>query len=99
MIRQLWIYINQDQNLWHLHSTDKFSRFNNAAIIKSKSTDIIIKMLLKYWTSLFGSPDTVFSDNRGESASKEFIDFCENFNMKVKTTAAEALWGNAIYGR
>ena len=55
-------------------------------------------MLLKYWTSLFGSPDTVFSDNRGESASKEF-DFCENFNMKVKTTAAEALWGNAIYGR
>ena len=56
-------------------------------------------MLLKYWTSLFGSPDTVFSDNRGESASKEFIDFCENFNMKVKTTVAEALWGNAIYGR
>ena len=52
-------------------------------------------MFLKYWTSLFGSSNAVFSDNQCEFASEEFIDFCENFNMKVKTTTAEAPWSNS----
>ena len=42
-------------------------------------------MFLKYLISLFGSPNTISSDNRGEFVSKEFVDFCENFNMKAKT--------------
>ena len=41
-------------------------------------------------------PNTVFSDNRGKFVSKEFIDFCENFNMKVKAAATEAPWSNSI---
>ena len=53
-----------------------------------------MKMFLIYWISLFGSPNTVFSDKGGEFVSNEFIYFCENFNMKVKTTAAEAPWSN-----
>ena len=56
-------------------------------------------MFLKYWISLFGSPNTVFRDNKGEFVSKQFIDFCGNFNMKVKTTATEAPWSNSIYER
>ena len=51
-------------NLWYLHLIDEFSRFSIDVIIKSKSTDIITKMFLKYWISLFGTPNTVFSDNR-----------------------------------
>ena len=53
-------------------------------------------MFLKYWISLFGSLNTVFSDKGGEFVSKEFIDFCENLNMKAKTTAPEAPWSNGI---
>ena len=56
----------------------------------------MVKMFLKYWISLFGSLNTIFSDNRGEFVSKEFIDFCENFNMKTKTTALKAPWSNGI---
>ena len=77
---------------------DEFSRFSNTVIIKRKSTDII-KMFLKYCISLFGSPSTIFSDSGGEFVSKEFIDFCENFNMKIKATAAEAPWSNGICER
>ena len=77
---------------------DEFSRFSNTVIIKRKSTDII-KMFLKYCISLFGSPNTIFSDSGGEFVSKEFIDFCENFNMKIKATAAEAPWSNGICER
>ena len=57
---------------------------------------MIIKFFLKYWISLFGSLNTALSDNGGEFISKEFIDLCENFNMKVKTIAAEAAWSNGI---
>ena len=78
------------QNLWYLHWIDDFSGFSNAVIIKSSSTDIIIKIFLEYRISLFVSPNTVFSDDGGEFLSKEFIDFYENFNMKLKTTAAES---------
>ena len=57
---------------------------------------MFIKFFLKYWISLFGSLNTVLSDNGGEFISKEFIDLCENFNMKVKTIAAEAAWSNGV---
>ena len=31
-------------NLWYLHLINEFSKFSNSVIIKSKSTDIIIKV-------------------------------------------------------
>ena len=81
-----------DKNIWYFHMIDEFSRFSNAAIIKSKQPEIIIKHFLKNWISIFGSPYKVFSDNGGEFFSNEFIDFCENFNIKVSTTPAESPW-------
>ena len=41
----------------------------------------------------------MFSDNGGEFFSREFIDFCENFNIKVSTTPAELPWSNGICER
>ena len=41
----------------------------------------------------------MFSDNGGEFVSKDFTDFCENFNIKIKATAAESPWSNAICER
>ena len=49
--------------------------------------------------SLFSTPNTLFSNNGGEFVSKDFIDFCEKFNMKVTTTAPEAPWSNGICER
>ena len=41
----------------------------------------------------------MFSDNGGEFESSEFKDMCENFNIKVVTTPAEAPWSNGICER
>lgn len=38
----------------------------------------------------------IFSDDRGEFGSEELTDFCENFNMKISTSAAESPWSNGI---
>ena len=51
---------------------------------------------MKHWISTFGTPASGFSNSGGEFASKDFIDFCENFNIKIKTTAAESPWSNGI---
>ena len=41
----------------------------------------------------------VFNDNGGEFESSEFKDMCENFNIKIVTTPAEAPWSNGICER
>ena len=83
-------------NLWYLHFIGEFSRFSNGVVIKSKQSNVIIQNFLEHWISIFGTPISVFSDNGGEFVSKDFIDFCENFNIKIKTTAAESPWSNGI---
>ena len=41
----------------------------------------------------------MFSDNGGKFESSEFKDMCEDFNIKVVTTPAEAPWSNGICER
>ena len=88
-----------DKNIWYYHKIDEFTRFSNATIIKSKHPEIIIKNFLQNWVSLFGTTFKVFKDNGGEFFSRDFIDFCENFNIKVSTTPAESPWLNGICER
>ena len=64
-----------DKNIWYFHIIDRFTRFSDATIIKSKSPTIIIKNFLQYWISIFGRPSKVFSDNGGELVSEEFTGF------------------------
>ena len=88
-----------DKNLWYFHMIDEFSHYSNAVIIKSKQPAVIIQNLIQNWISLFGSPMKIFSDNGGEFSSEELTDFCENFNIKISTSAAESPWSNGICGR
>ena len=81
-------------SLWFLHIIDEFTRFSNAAIIRSKTA--VIKKFLQCWISLFGAPQKVISDNGGEFDSNEFRDLCENFNITVKTTPAYSPWSNGL---
>ena len=64
-----------DKNIWYFHIIDKFTRFSNVTIIKSKSPTIIIKNFLQNWISIFGRPSKVFSDNGGKFVSEEFTEF------------------------
>ena len=49
-----------------------------------------------YSISILAEITSNFDDNGGEFVSKDFIDFCENFNIKIKTTSAESPWSNRI---
>ena len=88
-----------DKNLWYFHMIDEFSRYSNVVIIKSKQPAVIIQNFIQNWISLFGSPMKIFGDNGGEFSSEEQTDFCENFNIKISTSAAEFPWSNGICER
>ena len=85
-----------DKNLWYFHMIDEFSHYSNAVIIKSKQPAVIIQNFIQNWIGLFGSPMKIFSDNGGEFSLEEQTHFCENFNIKISTSAAESPWSNGI---
>ena len=71
-------------------------KISNAAVIRSKRKEIIINQLFRIWISMFGTPGKFLSDNSGEFANQEFIDFAESFGIIVKTTVAESPWSNGL---
>ena len=45
------------------------------------------------------SPDAFLSDNGGEFSNSEMRELGENFNIVIKTTAAESPWSNGLVER
>ena len=82
-----------------LHMIDVFTRYSAASIIKSKHKETIVDAVLKHWVALFGTPDTILSDNGGEFNNDLLRDVAELLNTKVLATAAESPWSNGIVER
>ena len=87
------------ESTWYLHVIDLFSRLSNAAIVKTKKTDVIIANFLRIWVGIYGAPSTVLTDNGGEFDSEEFRSMGETFNIRIRTTSAESPWSNGICER
>ncbi|XP_064629342.1 uncharacterized protein LOC135488628 [Lineus longissimus] len=85
-----------DRNIWYLHIIDEFTRFSAGAIVKRKLPQVFVQEFLSHWISIFGPPTSLFSDNGGEFSNSETHDLCENFNIKVITTAAYAPFSNGL---
>ena len=79
-----------------LHMIDVFSRFSQATLIPSKHKDMIVQAILKNWVSIFGVPQSIFSDNGGEFDNHLLRDVAELLGTRVITTAAYSPWSNGI---
>ena len=80
-----------------MHMVDEFTRFSSAAIISSKT--MAAQVFIKHWICYFGAPKLVFSDNGGEFIGEYFIEMCQQFNIKVKTTPSKSPWSNGLCER
>ena len=76
---------------------DEFTRYSNAAIIKSKS--VVPQAFLRYWISLFGPPKKIFTDNGGEFIGDTIYDLCAAFNIKQDSTPGYFPWSNGLCER
>ena len=84
---------------WFLHMVDHATRYSASSVIKSKRKDVIVAQIFNIWVKIFGYPNKILVDNGGEFDNGEFQDFCENLNIKIKTTAAESPWSNGLVER
>ena len=65
-------------------------------LFKHKHKDVIVKNILQHWIALFGAPNKILSDNRGEFNNQELQDMRENLNIEIMTTAAKSPWSNEV---
>ena len=86
-------------NTWLLHIIDHLTRFSASCVINSKRKEVIVQKIFIIWIAIFGQPLSFLVDNGGEFANDEFVTFCENMNIHIKTTAAESPWSNGLVER
>ena len=75
---------------------DVFSHFSQATLIPSNHKDITVQAILKNWVSIFGVPQSIFSDNGSEFDNHLLHNVAELLGMRVITTAAYSPWSNGI---
>lgn len=92
-------YTKSSNKLWFLHMIDTSSRYSAACVINSKKKEVVLAGIFKIWITVFGTPEKILVDNGGEFNNEDFRDFCENYNIRIRTTAAESPWSNGTVER
>ena len=82
-----------------LHMIDIFTRYSQATIIPAKDKHTVVKAILKQWVGIFGTPQSIFSDNGGEFRNDLLRDVAELLGTRVATSAAYSPWSNGIVER
>ena len=92
--------VTMDLKFYHgwiiLYLIDHATRLSVAVQVPSKHPKAILNAILRNWISIYGSADQFLTDNGGEFVNDDFLKLCEAFNIKVKTTGAEAPWSNGM---
>ena len=78
---------------------DHLTRFSGSCVIKHNNQEVIVTKTLQIWISIFGSPRKLLVDNGGNLNNHEFISLCENVNIHICTTVAEAPRSNGVVER
>ena len=90
---------SHEKKIWLLHMIDHCTRYSVSCVITSKKKELIVKKIFQHWIGTFGYPNKILVDNGGEFDNGEFQTLCENFNIRICTTAAESPWSNGLIER
>ena len=71
-----------------LYLIDHAKGYSAAAVAKSKKKEDIAEAVIKYWIAI-GAPRVILSDNGVEFNNELLREVCEQFNITMKSTAAE----------
>ena len=67
-----------------IHVVDHLTQCSACCVIQSKRI------------AIFGSPKIFLVGNGGEFDNSEFVSFCENFDINIKTTVVESHWSSGL---
>ena len=84
---------------WIFYMIDTFSRFRLGQFIPNKEGATIVAMLINAWIKMFGTPETLHSDQGEEFLNKEIEHLCDTMNIKYTFTASKTPNANGIMER
>ena len=72
------------------------TRFSTAAVVRSKRKEEIVDSFIKHRIAAFGAPGVILPDNEREFNNSLFLNMTKQFNITLKTTAAESPWSEGM---
>ncbi len=95
-----------DLKVWDMHKgiyimymIDQFTRFQVAAVIRSKEPAQIVKAFTLKWLPIFGRVEKILTDNGTEFCNEELREVANAFNIQLLTTGANSPWQNGTNER
>ncbi len=85
---------DMNKGIYIMYMIDQFTRFQVAAVIRSKEPKEIVKTLMMKWMPIFGRVDKILTDNGTEFCNEEMREVASAFNIQLLTTGANSPWQN-----
>ena len=82
-----------------IHMIDHATRLSCSSVIPNKKPETIVKHMLSNFIQVYGQAESFLSDNGGEFINQTFLELCDLFGIRIKTTAAESPWSNGLVER
>ena len=90
---------DKNKGIYIFYMIDIFTRYQMAAIIKSKEPEEIVKTFTTKWLPIFGRVDKIISDNGTEFQNENMREVASQLNVQLLTTGANAPWQNGTVER
>ena len=90
---------NKNKGTYIFYMIDIFTRYQMAAVIKSKEPAEIVKTFTLKWLPIFGRVDKIISDNGTEFQNEDMREVASQLNTQLLSTGANAPWQNGTVER
>ena len=90
---------DKNRGIYIFYMIDIFTRYQMAAVIKSKEPAEIVKTFTTKWLPIFGRVDKIISDNGTEFQNEQMREVASQLNVQLLTTGANAPWQNGTVER
>ena len=90
---------DKNKGIYIFYMIDIFTRYQMAAVIKSKEPAEIVKTFTTKWLPIFGRVNKIISDNGTEFQNEQMREVASALNVELASTGANAPWQNGTVER
>ena len=90
---------DKNKGIYIFYMIDLFTRYQMAAIIKSKEPSAVINAFTLKWLPIFGKVDRIISDNGTEFQNEQMREVASQLDIELLSTGANSPWQNGTVER
>ena len=90
---------DKNKGTYIFYMIDIFTRYQMAAIIKSKEPSEVVNAFTTKWLPIFGTINKIITDNGTEFQNEQMREVASSLNVQLLTTGANSPWQNGTVER